>query len=471
MYRSLTSVIFSLFLILPAEGEKVVIKGVAPGNNSIPFEVYRLSDPITRQLITLRMVTPDSSGNFSFDLDIEDIEVVWIRNGTVDNYFFAGETQEISVLLSSYEPFGADERENPFFEYRKVHALTLSDNDINSKISRYDSLYQTVVNIISEDLYYRRNKVDYNSMVEALSIPDENNYHPYFRNYTRYKTHLISLIPNRSHESRLLNSGEFTSEFMLNNPSFVEFVHQVFNHYLRDLASGRDGDRVKEIINIKPSALNLKEILTAENIITNERLIEYVILYNLYQEYYDSFFNKKGVVELIDWFSGNATFPVTREIAGIMIKKLKKFMPGSRPPALNLADENGVSVDFERFNDKYLVITFGSSDSWQTISEYNVIKSWYSDLSEDVEVVTILTDHDFPSALERLRKMDFNWVMADGSNCIYLLRDYEVKFQPAFYLLNREGEVIAAPSLFPSENLRKLLLDNIRNDLINDIRN
>ena len=113
MGRFLTTVIFSLFLILQAEGENVVIKGVAPGNNGIPFEVYRLSDPITRQLVTLRMVTPDSSGNFLFDLDIEDIEVVWIRNGSVDNYFFAGEAKETSVILSPYKPFGAAESENP----------------------------------------------------------------------------------------------------------------------------------------------------------------------------------------------------------------------------------------------------------------------------------------------------------------------------------------------------------------------
>ena len=471
MGRFLTSVIFSLFLILPAKGDKVVIKGVAPGNNGIPFEVYRLSDPITRQLITLRMVTPDSAGNFLFDLDIEDIEVVWIRNGIVDNYFFAGETKEISVILSPYKSPGVAERENPFFEYRKIHAITLSDNDLNSFISRYDSLYQTVINMISEDLYYRRNKIDYNSLVDALSVPDENKYHPYYINYTRYKTHLVSLIPNRNNESRRHNSTELTSEFELNNPAFVEFVHQVFNNYLRNLASGRDGDRVKEIINKKPSPRLLKEIITADSAIINERLIEYVILNNLYKEYYDSFFAKYGIIELIDWFGSNATFPVSREIAGIMIEKIKKFMPGSGPPALNLVDEKGVSVDFERFYDKYLVVTFGSSDSWQTISEYNVIKSWYNDLMEDVEILTILTDHDFSSGLEKMRKMDYNWVIADGSNCTSLLRDYEVKYQPAFYLLNRAGEVIVAPSPFPSENLRKLLLDNIRNDLINDIRN
>ena len=174
---------------------------------------------------------------------------------------------------------------------------------------------------------------------------------------------------------------------------------------------------------------------------------------------------------MIEWFSKNAAFNGTREIAVSMINKIKKFIPGSILPALNLVDEFGVTVDYERFFGKYLIITFGSSDSWQTISEYSVIRSWYKDLSKDVEVLTILTDPDFRPGLKKLRDLDFDWVIADGSTERYLLREYEVRYQPAFYILNRAGEVLTAPSPFPSENLRKLLLDNIRNDLINDIRN
>jgi len=99
--------------------------------------------------------------------------------------------------------------------------------------------------------------------------------------------------------------------------------------------------------------------------------------------------------------------------------------------------------------------------------EMGIIKMWQNKYTNDIQIVTILADDDFPTGLAKLRNNGFSWIFLDGSKKDDLEFVYDIKMYPSFILLDRAGRIIADPSSYPSEELESslnkiLLSDPIR---------
>ena len=216
--------------------------------------------------------------------------------------------------------------------------------------------------------------------------------------------------------------------------------------------------------------MDLQELVVEDWQLTNRRLLEYVKVFNLYNEYYSTFFRREGSYELLKWYSGNGVYELTRELASRMVARIERFQKGSLPAGFSLPGEDGARLSVNELEGRYVLLSFANSESWQSLSEFNIMKGWISEMGGDVAIVTILTDPDYSKAIRKMRSLGYDWIFLDGSNSPGLERSYDVRTYPAFYLLDREGKIHTAPAPMPSENLFRLIMGQLQKDLLQNVR-
>ncbi len=455
--------------IMPLRGEGfVTISGEAPGVTVKKFEVYRTGDPVTNEMISLGIIMPDEDGKFSISLSCDGIETFRFRYGIYDLYLIAEEDNNYTVRLPEFRDLSEADRQNPYFGYRNIHLRTEEESQ-NNIIRTIDSVYFKIVNEITHDIYLRESKDNYDIRISGLTGLATGNM-PFTSLYLECRIMLAKMVSDQGkYRDKAIETLD--REFNISNRAYSDLVFQVFNGILKDYLSGDRASLVRRYINSSPSASELGEMVAADFSITNSQLLEYVLLMNLYYEYYLGSFVKGGVLRLIRWYATNGTNGYTRYLAGRMARRIERFMKGENPPWFSLNDRAGRIVTPDTLRGKYLLLSFGSSDSWQTLSEFNLMKSWKSEYGKDLNIVTILTDDDFIDGVAKMEGYGYDWTFLDGSNNPGLERDYDIRYLPAFFLIDRNGSIISAPAPMPSENLGRLLFEQLQRDLVNNISN
>jgi len=85
------------------------------------------------------------------------------------------------------------------------------------------------------------------------------------------------------------------------------------------------------------------------------------------------------------------------------------------------------------------------------------------DFKKELEVVTITTDEDpdVAFAFEKKNALKFNFLHFGNNGKV--LRDYNVKAMPLYFLIDPDGNIANNPALPPSEEFIKSLQETIRN--------
>ena len=455
----------------PGAAGSVTMSGEAPGAAGETIEVFKYSDLITDEQETLGYIIPDKDGYFSFEVSIEDREVLFLRYGVYDLFFHAVQDENYDLILPPFIAMSVADRNNPYFEHIGYQLRAGARHSLNNEIRDFDSVYHKVVDLITGDMFYRLQKANYDSLTGELSRARHITDNEYYNLYTNSEIFSIKVLSMRKNSLRDSAIEFLDREFDSRNIACARLVKELFGGSLSQMLSGSNSRELRGYINMASSIPGIKELVGGEYKITNNELLEYIIVFNLYNEYYSSSFSKDGIYKLLESLGRDATYRSVREISQRIVSKIARLRQGNKPPGFSLPDEEGKLISPDSLAGKHVILTFGESSSWQTLSEYSLLKSWHVQYGNDLDIVTILADKDFQGGVAKMKSAGFRWILLDGSRSEGLQRLYEVKFFPSFYLLNREGRIISAPAPFPSENLRNLLLEQFQRDLIENIRN
>ena len=75
--------------------------------------------------------------------------------------------------------------------------------------------------------------------------------------------------------------------------------------------------------------------------------------------------------------------------------------------------------------------------------EFGIINMWHKKYMNDLQIVTILTDKDFKSALNKMKNNGLTGSFSMVLPADHLEYLYDIKMYPSFLLLDREGKIIA----------------------------
>lgn len=456
IYRVLFTLAF-LHIIFSLPAQVVTISGSGQGYQGAVLRIYSQSDPVTKRLKPIIKIVCDEKGSFSFEVPCKARELIFIRTGIFCFTLYATEGSKYELRLPEFISKPGGEEQNPFFVEKSLIPEVVNDtNDINNLIRLFDSEYDPIFNDIAERVFRNFKKGEIPGLVGKLNKVSEATGPEFYSDFVKYRMIMLNLVAFGSYPGRIEDSTLINERFVPENQAYLDLVEQMYNGYFRGLSSGPLKESYRRAITLS-SLTNLREVILRDGKAVNKELQEYIILLNLYSEYYSGSIQLENAENIFSALKSEGASPFIKGIASTLLEKIKSGLPGSVLPDFSLDNSSGGKVSLKDFIGKYLIISFARSDNTATLMEFGLLKMWYKKYLNDLNIVTILMDNDYRSALKRMEKNAFSWYFLDGSSSDFLEYRYDIRMYPTFLLLDRESRIIADPALFPSENLESLI--------------
>jgi hypothetical protein len=446
-----------LFIHPPAGGENIRIKGTGPGYRGQELRIFIQSDPVTLHRKPLLRVKADENDYFEFQIPLNDPAIVYIKSGIYSFSLFTEKGKNYDVQLPPFVPKPGLEDQNPFFRETELIPEILNDEqDLNNLIRSFDNEYNPIFNQVAGRVFINYKRTEIPLLIENLKkfhVPDDN---PFFSDYVRCRMAMLNLISMGSTTNRISEAGFINERFIPENPAYTDLVSQLFTGYLARLLAGTDRDRIISAIT-SASYKDLRGAIVDDKQISNNQLIDYVILSGLYNMYFVADLPDSSIVSVIISMKKEAPSDYIRNLAAVVLDRILPSMPGHLPPVFSLKDQNGENRSIKDFAGSYVLLNFTTAGNRMTIAEFEIIKAWGGRFDKKLTVVTILAGESFASGLEKMRTNGYNWIFLDGSQSDNIEFDFAIKMYPSFILLDREGRIVSNPCPFPSENVEEII--------------
>jgi hypothetical protein len=465
MRNNLFLILLFCFFLLPDTGaQKIHINAFGEGYENAEIRFYAFSDPVTLQPVQILKIKADDKSHISVDIDCNGTKQLIIKTGIYSFILFVEGSKSYNLSMPRFEKKTDEEETDPFFQESKLIPEVINDTGcLNNLISDFEAQFNSVYDSVSARIFYNRKTNEIPLLIENLNKFPVTDSIRFYSDYVRYKKSMLELMTFKPMDDKIRATHYLNDNIDFSNPAYTELIQQLFNGYLKTLSGGNLRTGISMAI-YNASFLQLKNAVMKDSKISNDQLLEYVILLNLYEEFYSNGFEKGVLIKLIDDMTATSSYPYIRTISAIVSEKVGRFLPGSEFPSFKLINTGGDTVSSDDFKGKYILLSFARSNSYTSLMEFSIIKMWQNKYEKDLKLLTILTDNDFEKGVTKLRKAGYIWELLNGSDIEPLLLFYEIKILPTFILLDREGRVIMAPCLLPSEELELMIFNKIQGE-------
>ncbi len=470
MKKILTLVLVITLCSAIIRGRDAQLNGYAPGGAGKYIEVYSQPDPITGQPVLIDRIQIPDNENFSSGIDCNNICWLRLRYGVYEFILVVEKGGSYQLKLPGYIARTKAEKLNPFFEYELTHINVAGNDNINNRIKYIDSLFFNYTNRITRSIYLGEPLGGKDSLLKSFARIEELITGDYSARYYEYRYCLLKMISEKQTVPGSDDLALINRTFLPHMPAYTDLVSQVFNGYLRRLANDSQTSSLRVCINSGGPYHEIVRLIQEQEIIRDTSLLEFVMLSNLYNEYYMGGFRKEGVEKIFEWMSANAMNKYNRQLAGIITEKITRLKPGNIPPGFRLMNPDGKIYTLDSLRGKFTILAFGTMELPETKYELDILNNWTGEYKDRLAVVVILLEDDFKSSLERLGNDNYDFIFLDGSESTGLVQDYEIKYSPVFYFLNKDLRLIRSPAVLPSENLWGSVVLQLRDGLMDNIR-
>lgn len=454
-------IIYSVSLL----AQPAVIKGMAADYAGVEIVFNQYTDYITYTEKEAGKARVDDKGYFEITLDISDITYLFSSIGIYKAYLFVEPSRVYELELPARKDKTTNEKINPFFEETFVHIAVRNEkeNGLNRQIAVFDAGYEELfANVL-------QGKVDVSSagILDSLILLIENNYtgmpnHVFFDSYRKYRYGFLQHV-SMQQKSRSISDELFLNQPVLyNNPAYMELFNQLYNKYFLFFGRTREGKKIYDDIGKHRSLSALKNTLLSDEVLKEENLLEFVILKGLHDGFYTADFSRNDLLAILDSIPIVTKNSNHREISGLVRSKVTRLMVGYEPPAIKLTDREGNVKTLADFAGKYVYLNFCTPASYSCLSEFETLKWLQGKHSAYLEIVTVLVDENLESMQEFLKIRPYAWPFLFYGDQPRILKEYDVRTFPTYYLIDRMGKLILSPAPSPSENFENSLFRIMR---------
>ena len=111
-----------------------------------------------------------------------------------------------------------------------------------------------------------------------------------------------------------------------------------------------------------------------------------------------------------------------------------------------------------------MYLEFAATWSYPCLNEFDLLKKFYSKYKHKIEVVTVFVDKDTSSINSFLRKHDYDWTFLYCRNNNDVIKRYNVKTVPTYYLIDPDGKLIFSPAQAITEHFEGTFVKILENN-------
>lgn len=442
----------------------VQLYGNEPDYAGITLEFKQKIDYISDADYTLATAQVNANGDFEVTLGIVEETLVTLELGVHNCLLFIEPGQTLRIGFPPRMDQSEAERLNPFFEHVEVRLRPYDEdpNSINAQISKFDKLLGDQLDHVMGQVQ----KLDPEPQIAdgrrvLDSFPTENA-HPYVQAYKTYRLGLYDYITGTL-RSKMLSDTYFKNKPVLHNhPAYMELFNLVYDKYFVYHGRTPEGQKIFDAISEQRSYRALCDVLAQNDYLGQDTLRELVILKGIHDEFFSSNFSRKALTVILDTLYTQTKIPEHSIIATQIRERVTKLLPGFIPYPFTLTNQHEEKISLSQLRGKHLLLGFCTTSSYTCIQDFALLKRLEETYGTHLHIATVCADESFEAMAHYAKTAGYTWPFLFYGDRPQLIKEYDIRAYPTYFLLDEEGRIVLSPAPSPQENLDKLLHDILR---------
>ncbi len=441
-----------------------VIYGTAPEYAGDELVFYRYADRITNTEIEAGKCKADSSGNFRVEIPVDKITYIFAELGVYQAFIYVQPGKTYEIALPEKKEKTMNDKLNPYFEPESLHfgVLNYNEKDLNTSIRMFNDSYLPFYNKYVYSVVTQEDHPQLDADIQKIEAPFKSDTTGFFYNYRMYKYGMLRNLANQRKAKSLSDSFFKNKPVLYNNPAYMDLFNQIYTKYFQFFSRTDDGKKIFDDINTNKDYFALKETLAKDQVLQNDSLLELVILKGIHDEFYNNKFSRSALLQVLDTLIARTPIKEDKIIGKNIRDKVTKLLAGYAPPDFSLLNTDSTLVSLDHFRGKYVYLNFCTCYSYSCMNEFELLKGIYERHKDILEIVTITVDDNVSSVKDFIKKRGYDWPFLLYGNQPDILKDYDIRGFPVYYLIDPDGKLVLSPAPGPSENFESKLFNILK---------
>jgi peroxiredoxin len=454
--------------------EKIAIHGNSIEYKGVELTFYHYANQISDKEVLLASTKVDEKGDFELSFDVNQTEYIFCHTGVFFLYLFTEPGRQYTIKLPSRIEKKQEDILNPFFQELKVQLVITSfqsfgistqelpDQEVNYLIQSFDNFFDPFYAKYASNIYVKNDVREMDTAMHKIEATFGGIKNPYFQSYYTYRVGLLKFMSTRF-KSRNISDNYFLNKPVLyDNPAFMELFNQVYEKYFVYFGRTKEGKVIYDDINTHKSLTRLKQTLAQNQVLANDTLKEFVILKGVHDGCYEMQFSREALLSVLDSLGMTTKIEKHRIIAKDIRDKVTRLLPGFAPPSFKMLNQDSTWVSLSDFKGSYVYVMFCTTQNYACLKEYEMIKKLYEKHGKLLKIITISFDEKLADTKLFARKMNYNWTFLHFGNQPAILKDYDIRTFPTYFLIDRDGKLALSPAPSPAENFEVYFFQQLR---------
>lgn len=462
------SAALSLFLMMLfgglAQAGQITVMGRAPSFANTQLSFYRTSDWITGTEEIAGECRVSDSGDFHIVIPLETTTQLLIYPGIYKGYFFAEPGKTYQLVLPERRDKSPEDLLNPFFEPLEIHLglENFTSDDLNILMTMFDDAYIPYYDKHVNNVYIKPDLKKLEEDIKQIEMPFRDYRSSFFRDYRHYRYGMLKLSANQQRVQSLSDEYFNNHPVLYSNPAYADLFNQVYDKYFIFFGRTEAGEKIYQDINQTVSYHNLLNTLSETEHFSNDTLKELVILKQLHDEFYNNQFSRAGLLRILDSLIEDTGIAEHKEFGTNIKRKITRLQPGYEPPQFALRDIDGILVHLSDYKGEYIYLNFCTCQSYSCLNEFDMLADLYARHKNRLTILTVATDPREDVLRQFLAKKQYNWKFLYYDNQPDIMKEYDIRAFPTYFLIGPDGKLIYSPALSPAENFEQKLFEAMK---------
>jgi len=244
-----------------------------------------------------------------------------------------------------------------------------------------------------------------------------------------------------------------------NLPAYWEIFSSLFKGFL---PNGFQKDIKPLVLNAITQRAPFPTIVKAamtDTLFTQKPFTELVLLYGLYEAYYNKTISETTILDILNNASTTASNSKIKEIAKQFFEKTSMLRVGTKAPDFTLIDAKGKSRSLSNYQGKFVYLNFIHTQNYACQRDLIMLEQYQKLMRKELEIVTIVLDDSYDAMTRFVKDHPYKWDFLHFGVSPIILENYNIMAIPAYYLIDPNGNLSLSPAPAPEENFKKYFAD------------
>ncbi len=449
------------FLAVNIFAQPVVISGHARSYANSALEFTHVSNWITGGEESVGSCVVSDSGDFRLVINIKNTRQILVHLGVYLGYFYAEPGKNYELVLPEKEDKKPEDELNPYFKPEEIHLglINFNQDELNMRIMMFEDAYVPYYEKHVSHIYSKMDIRKLETDIQNMEAPFQKHPGEFFTEFRRYRYGMLKLFANQQKVQSLSDEYFNNQPVLYNNPAYADLFNQVYSKYFVFYGRSDQGKQIYTDINQLSSYTSLLATLSKNTNFSNDTLKELIILKQVHDEFYGNQFSRKGLLSILDTLVLKTQIAAHRQIGASIKLKITRLLAGYAPPAFELVDTDGKLTKLDDFKGKYVYLNFCTCQSYACLNEFNSLAVLNTKYADKLTILTIATDPMDEVLRQFLAKNKYNWKFLLYDRQPDVIKDYDIRAFPTYFLIGPDGKLILSPAPSPSEDFESKLFE------------